>query len=108
MQNILFLLAGTGELCIVDDLACQKIRDWFNSPYIQARIAFWEDQCDLFPAYSPHALPFYWQHGPILELPERAASLEEWSHCIWCGCPLNNPVWDNTSGEFFHDFEARI
>lgn len=98
MYPIAFLLAD-GELCFIDQLAATKMHDYCQSPYIQARSIFWEDQVELFPAYSPFPLCFYWRHGPQLALPERAQSLQEWSHCIFCGCPLDNPAWDYVSDE---------
>lgn len=101
MYPIAFTLA-TGELIFIDQLEAIKTHNWLNSPYIQARSLFWEDQVELFPAYSPHFPDFYWRYGPQLALPERAQSLQDWSHCIFCGIPLNNPAWDEIGSEVDH------
>ena len=82
MYPIAFLLA-TGELVFIDQLEAIKTHNYLTSPYIQARSTFWENQVELFPAYSPYSPCFYWSHGPVLSLPERAESLS----CAVCESP---------------------
>ena len=100
MPNYLFLMPS-GELIIMDELDAFKNKQLLDSPFWRARMDFWE-QTDLFEpldlehGYTPaqrlmYSLT-YWKHPPTLELPERAQSLSDWSHCHWCGYPLHAPT----------------
>ena len=88
MQNIVFFLGS--ELVIIDSLASAKLFDRTDSPYHQARMHHWDLWEQLFPIDAPYRPCFYWKEPPMLLLPERAQSLTEWSHCVFCGMPLTN------------------
>lgn len=51
---------------------------------------YWPLWLSLFCHVDDYISPcFYWRVAPTLELPERAESLQEWSHCLYCGMPLS-------------------
>ena len=87
MQNIVFLLGS--ELVIIDSLASAKLFDRSDSPYWQARMQHWEQWDELFPVDAPYDPCTYWQEPPQLLLPERAQSLTDWNHCMYCGMPFS-------------------
>lgn len=76
---------------VVDDFWRLKNRLHVESPFFSARLEYWEEVENLFDFLPPSDVT-YWRNPPTLELPERAASLAEWSHCIFCGFPLNGTV----------------
>ena len=84
------LLTYWDHIVVIDDHWLAQSLALTSSPWYLAQLRYGEQWFQLFPLYSPYNPCFYWKEPPLLLLPERAESLTEWSHCIFCGMPLDD------------------